>query len=187
MCCRGYPATTKRRPKTTSSVCWKRNGFGRINFASSDERLPKPLAPSGLRTYLSSIKEYIRFVYDTYPVSPLRNTHLDLLTKKIDTWRSNMWKSSEVVKFQKQLDDIERFPSPEEFEEMENSEHFKGAKRLIMFFNLGRPTHCASRGHCVENGWSVHDTRRISAQDQRSRKSRSIHRVCGGAQKCSQR
>ena len=101
---------------------------------SSDKRSPKKPDLSCIRTYLSSVKDYIRFVYLTYPVSLLLHVQLNTLTKRVDSWWSTFWKDTEFDKYQKQLDAIDKYPTAEEFTQVDESIHMKDAKRLINSF-----------------------------------------------------
>jgi hypothetical protein len=102
-----------------------------VDFAASDERRPKKLAAGAIRSYLSSVILYIKFIFLTYPTAPLRNAHLDKLMKRIDMWRSRLWKDTEINKFQRQINDIERFPTPEDFKKFDESDHSQGARSVI--------------------------------------------------------
>ena len=58
------------------------------------------------------------------------------IEKQMRIWRVLLWKGSQIRKVQKNLEDIERFPTIEEFKLIENSEHSRQGKYLLDRFKV---------------------------------------------------
>lgn len=105
-----------------------------IDFCRSDKRKPKKLEDSAIRTYLGSVQHFHRFLQLTC-ADEIVKKKIDKLEKQIRIWRAPLWKASQIEEEKKKLEDITKFPTPEEFNKIDNCPHSNEARSILNRFS----------------------------------------------------
>ena len=101
-----------------------------------------------IKTYLGSISHFLR--YCTIKENNIvTNERVNRMKEIIKTWNSNLFKSIQLRKYDKQLSDMKRFPTPAEIKSLDESEETRLAREALHEYVKDKKREISKRSFCL--------------------------------------